>query len=45
MVAPYLTAKLCYAKRQELGDIGFRREMLLQVVPEDTALPMIGVRD
>lgn len=33
--AKYPTQEAINAKRQELGDIGFRREMLLQVVPEE----------
>ena len=33
--AKYPTQASLDAKRQELGDIGFRREMLLQVVPEE----------
>jgi predicted phage terminase large subunit-like protein len=33
--AKYPTQEAIDAKRQELGDIGFRREMLLQVVPEE----------
>lgn len=33
--AKYPTQEALNAKRQELGDIGFRREMLLQVVPEE----------
>jgi hypothetical protein len=33
--AKYPTQEAIDAKRNELGDIGFRREMLLQVVPEE----------
>jgi phage terminase large subunit-like protein len=33
--AKYPTQEAIDLKRQELGDIGFRREMLLQVVPEE----------
>jgi hypothetical protein len=33
--AKYPTQEAIDQKRQELGDIGFRREMLLQVVPEE----------
>ena len=33
--AKYPTQEALDLKRQELGDIGFRREMLLQVVPEE----------
>lgn len=33
--AKYPSNEAIDAKRQELGDIGFRREMLLQVVPEE----------
>lgn len=33
--AKYPSQEAIEAKRQELGDIGFRREMLLQVVPEE----------
>jgi predicted phage terminase large subunit-like protein len=33
--AKYPTQKAIDRKREELGDIGFRREMLLQVVPEE----------
>jgi predicted phage terminase large subunit-like protein len=33
--AKYPTQEAINAKRNELGDIGFRREMLLQVVPEE----------
>jgi predicted phage terminase large subunit-like protein len=33
--AKYPTQEAIDAKRQELGDVGFRREMLLQVVPEE----------
>ena len=33
--AKYPSQEAINAKRQELGDIGFRREMLLQVVPEE----------
>jgi len=33
--AKYLTQAAIDAKRQGLDDIGFRREMLLQVVPEE----------
>src|SRR5271170_6882588 len=33
--AKYPTQEALYRKRDELGDIGFRREMLLQVVPEE----------
>jgi phage terminase large subunit-like protein len=33
--AKYPTQEAIDAKRRELGDIGFRREMLLQVVPEE----------
>jgi hypothetical protein len=33
--AKYPTQESIDRKRQELGDIGFRREMLLQVVPEE----------
>jgi predicted phage terminase large subunit-like protein len=33
--AKYPTQAAIDTKRQELGDIGFRREMLLQVVPEE----------
>jgi hypothetical protein len=35
--AKYPTQEALDLKRQELGDIGFRREMLLQVVPEADA--------
>jgi len=33
--AKYPTQEAIDQKRQELGDIGFRREMLLQIVPEE----------
>lgn len=33
--AKYPTQEAIDAKREELGDLGFRREMLLQVVPEE----------